>query len=453
MKEVFIIQDNLENKISYYHLLAFLIMLPFDMFYSELILISLLAHTLIHLKKAKILSLSKPFFVLSSIYLLTIICSVHSVDRQQAFNDFGKHLAILLFPFIFSVTNLNVEKYKSPLLKAFATICVLTSLYLFIDAFRIIQYNKLPFAYIINPAFTNHNFSSPIELHATYFSMYISLSLMVLLHLFIKSSKKTQRILYTACIIILLLALIQLASRAVIIATLLIINFALPFFLLHKPARRNFIICSLLLSSLAILSVTTIDSFKKRLVTELKKDLQKPETGFQTFESRASRWKIALKLIEQAPIIGYGSGSEGKILKEKYYQNRMYVSYLNELNAHNEYLSIMLNSGAIGLIIYLYLLTTGFINLFRKRDFFFASFLIIIVVVSVSENILDTNKGVFFFGFFFSFFAWPISKYKLIGFPFAKHKQDFIPNKNEITLEQKDNSQTARIENVDDLKS
>ena len=46
-----IIKDNLINKISYYHLLAFLLMLPFDQFYSELILISLIVHTLINISK------------------------------------------------------------------------------------------------------------------------------------------------------------------------------------------------------------------------------------------------------------------------------------------------------------------------------------------------------------------------------------------------------------------
>ncbi len=407
------------------------------MFYTELTLISLLIHTFINLKKEQIPSIKKPFFILSSVYLLTIICSIYSVDMQQAYKDFGKQLAILLFPFIFSVTSLNIENYKLRLLKAFVATCVLTNLYLYIDAFRIILYNKLPFTFILNPAFTNHNFSSPIELHATYFSMYIALALMVLLYLFIKSSKISHRIFHGACIVVLLLSLIQLSSRAVIIATLLIINLGLPFFLLQKTVRRNFIICSLILSALAILSVTAIDSFKKRFVTELKQDLQKPENGFQIFESRASRWKIAWQLIGHSPVIGYGSGSEGKILKEKYYQNRMYVSYLNELNAHNEYLSIMLKSGVIGLIVYLYLLTTGFINSFRKNDFFFASFLTIIIVVSVSENILDTNKGIFFFSFFFSFFAWPISKYKLISFPFTKYKKIPIQNKNEIILERK----------------
>ena len=51
MKEIFVINDTAENKISYYHLLAFLAALPFDRFYSQVVFIILIIHTLIHLKK------------------------------------------------------------------------------------------------------------------------------------------------------------------------------------------------------------------------------------------------------------------------------------------------------------------------------------------------------------------------------------------------------------------
>ena len=53
MKQLFLIDDTTVNKISYYHLAAFLIALPFDFFYSEIILISFGLHTLIHTRKEK----------------------------------------------------------------------------------------------------------------------------------------------------------------------------------------------------------------------------------------------------------------------------------------------------------------------------------------------------------------------------------------------------------------
>jgi O-antigen ligase len=51
MKERFFIKGNVADKITYYHLVAFVISLPFNRLYSELALASLLVHTLINLRK------------------------------------------------------------------------------------------------------------------------------------------------------------------------------------------------------------------------------------------------------------------------------------------------------------------------------------------------------------------------------------------------------------------
>jgi O-antigen ligase len=247
LKEIFIIQDDLRNKITYYHLLAFLVLLPFDKFYSELALISLLVHTIIHVRKEKILSLGTPFLFFASIYFLTIICTIYSSDKEQAFKDLEKQLAIILFPLIFSVTELDVKKYKLPLAKAFAITCLITTIYLYIDALRIISFHHLPLSSIFNPEFTNHNFLAAINLHATYFSMYVSMSIVVLSYFLINSLKKTGRIFYSVGILIFLSALIQLSSRSVLIASLLILNIVLPLFLSVGKARLKFFFASALL--------------------------------------------------------------------------------------------------------------------------------------------------------------------------------------------------------------
>jgi O-antigen ligase len=420
LKELFIIKENLTDKISYYHLLAFLVMLPFDRFYSELILISLVIHTLINLTKEKILSLRKQFLVLVSLYLLTIICTVYSTDMQQAFKDWEKELAILLFPFIFSVTTLNVEKYKLRLLKAFAVTCTLTVLYLYANALEIIKYNKLPLATLFTGAFTNHNFSAPIDLHATYFSMYIGISIASLSYFIIVSKKIYTRIFYTTAIIVLSAGILQLSSRSVLIAVLIIFNCITPLFLSDRPGRKRIIFISLLVSGASIFAVIKTDSLRKRFITDLKSDLtrQNPDVNLQ--EPRVARWECAWQLIKKSPVIGYGSGSETSLLKEKYFEKHLYVSYLNELNAHNEYLSFMLKAGFPGLLLYFYVLSTGFANAFRNKNVLFFSFLVIIAIVSFSENIFDTNKGIFFFSFFFSFFSYPITKLRLPGLHMKK---------------------------------
>src|SRR5579871_4780299 len=167
MKKVLFIKDSLANKITYYHLLLFLVALPFDMFYSELVLASLLAHTFIHLRKKNIPARLYFCMLPVLIYLLTVTGTLYSFNKGHAFFEWQKQLAFIIFPLIISVTTIDLKKYRLQLLQAFSIYCTVTVIYLFIDAIQIINYNKLPFPTLFSTAFTNHNFSTPIGLHAT----------------------------------------------------------------------------------------------------------------------------------------------------------------------------------------------------------------------------------------------------------------------------------------------
>jgi len=120
-------------------------------------------------------------------------------------------------------------------------------------------------------------------------------------------------------------------------------------------------------------------------------------------EPRLERWKITANLISKSPIIGYGAGSEIQLLQQQYFAKKFYSSFLHHLNSHNEYLSFLIKSGIWGLAVYLATLVYGFKKAIRKRDVVFFSFMVLIAIVSLSENILDVDKGVIFYSFFFSF--------------------------------------------------
>jgi hypothetical protein len=67
-----------------------------------------------------------------------------------------------------------------------------------------------------------------------------------------------------------------------------------------------------------------------------------------------------------------------------------------------------LNTGVAGVLLYLGVLVAGARMAFRRKDILLSSFIVMIVCVSFSENILDTNKGIFFFSFFFILFLYPV---------------------------------------------
>lgn len=405
MKQIFFIDDTVANKISYYHLAGILIAIPFDFFYCQLIFISFGLHTFIHAKKIKLKNIfTWPVLIIMSICLLGFAGILYSEDKDEGLSMATRQWAILIIPILFSITNLNLAKYKLNLVCIFGFGCTLTILYLYADAVNTIYYFNMPFSSLFTLIFMNHNFSMPIELHATYLSMYTALSLLAFLYLLLNKKELRQKWVYIICAVVLSAGLIQLSSRAVFVAFLVVVNLVFPFLLFQGKKRIIFFLTASLISIAVLLMIFTIDSFKTRYISELKTDLTGDVKIIENTEPRLARWKILIELVKKSPIVGYGTGAERKSLKEKYFEQGLYISYLNEFNAHSQYLSILLRFGIIGLALFIYILYFGFVTAFRNRDIIFLSFLVMIAVVSVSENYLDMDRGIFFYSFFFSIF-------------------------------------------------
>ena len=251
----------------------------------------------------------------------------------------------------------------------------------------------------------NHNFSFPIEMHATYLSMYVAFSIIVFSCLLATDKTNRLRFVYIACIILLSGGLLQLSSRAVFIALLLVMVVAFPFLLYTGKKRIWFISISIALSSVLLFAINNIDSFKTRYLSELKKDLTQKPTLIEVSEPRVARWEVIIEMVKHSPIVGYGTGSEKDMLQQKYFEKKLYTSFIHQFNTHSEYLSLLLKMGVIGLALFIYLLYFGFAKALKKRDVYFFGFMILITIVCVSENVLDLNKGIFFYGFFFSLFV------------------------------------------------
>ena len=405
MRTLFTIEDTMANKVSYWYLVAFLLALPFDFFYSEIILVGFSIHTLIHLKTKSLKNIfRREVMVLFSIYLINILSITYSSDKQEGINIASRQLSLLLFPILFALNDLNIYKYRDRFFSFFVISCMGTVIYLYADALVTINYFHLPASALYTLAFMNHNFSMPIEMHATYLSLYVAFSIIVLAFRLVREKRRYGKLIYTGCLILLTLGLLQLSSRAVFIALLVIINLVFPLLVFTGIERFRFLFVSLCLSGLVLLSILNISSFRIRYVSELRKDLTQKSDLIEVNESRLARWGGIVELIKGSPIIGFGQGSEKQMLKNMYFEKKLYTSYLNEFNAHNEYLSFLLKTGIAGLLLFIYVLYTGFKQSFRQQDGLFLSFMILVTMVSISENILDLNKGIFFYSFFFSLF-------------------------------------------------
>jgi O-antigen ligase len=379
--------------------------LPFDMFYSHLILISYAIHTLIHVKKSSFKGiLNRRTVLLQSVFSITVLSTIYTINPNKAFDEWGKDAAIFLFPILFCLNPFDIKKYKTQLLLSFSLVCTATVVYLYLDALITIKHYHLPLSILLSSVFTNHNFSEPIGMHATFFSMQLAVALVFILSVLIKAQGKYEKLFYLMCSVILSAGIIQLCSKSVFVTLVIIINIAIPYYLLQETRRRRFKLISASLFFFVAAGVFSSRALRERYIGELKEDLTGQRVD-ETTDGRVARWGVVIDYISKKPIIGYGAGSEIGLLQDGFFNKKLYNSYLFGLNSHNQYLSFLLKSGIPGLLFYLATLAFGFGIALRQKDLLFLTFMTIIGIVSLSENLLDVDKGIFFYAFFFSFFT------------------------------------------------
>ncbi|MDI9319169.1 MAG: O-antigen ligase family protein [Phycisphaerales bacterium] len=276
--------------------------------------------------------------------------------------------------------------------------CIAALLYLFGVCLIYLYNNHLPITYLFNPIFFNHNFTKPIDIHAGYYSIYLSLAISFMLSVFV-DSKKYQKFLIILAIVVMSVGLFFLASRNTIISTVVVLLFFFPLF--NAKNKMRFFSISVVLVVLFVLVGGKSNYIRTRFSNELIEDIR-PNNHYslENPEPRIMRWQCAWDLIKKRPFWGYGTGEEIKLLKAEYLKRNMMISYKEEFNTHNQYLAVLLKNGFFGLILFLSMLLYFFRLAIQSKNFTYFSFLIVLSVGFLTENFIDANKGIFYFAFF-----------------------------------------------------
>lgn len=112
---------------------------------------------------------------------------------------------------------------------------------------------------------------------------------------------------------------------------------------------------------------------------------------------RLEFWKTAWRIIEKQPLMGVGTGDVQNAFEVQYHLDNSSLSEKNRRRAHNQFLTIWLTFGFVGLIWFLSYL---FYPLYLARYSFYPIFLLIATISFLTEDTLETQAGVTFFAFF-----------------------------------------------------
>jgi len=137
------------------------------------------------------------------------------------------------------------------------------------------------------------------------------------------------------------------------------------------------------------------------------------ETGNPTGSTLMQRlefWKASLGIIRQNWLTGVGTGDMNLVFKAQYEQMHSKLSPDQRWRSHNQFLSIFIGFGIIGLMWFLVAIFYPPVMMRRQDDFFMIVFLIIAVLSMLTEDTIESQTGVTFFVLFYSFFLFTRSE-------------------------------------------
>lgn len=374
-------------------LVLIFITLPLGYFINSISLLIFFIYASCHNIKTKqgvrFTKLGVLLILLYSLCLLSLIWSNNFINTKAGLERF---LPYFILPFSFALIH-KKKISKSLILDLYSKSLVLYGIYCMVSAIiKAAKYSDKKYLFY-------HDLSGNLsQLNAIYMSVFTSLAIFFLLF---KESKS--KIDYSG-FLFLIFFLILLSSKIIIVLTLIIVfikflpNFSkIPKFkkwLLYTP----FLLVILALSASNLKNRIKVEFQKTNLAEVLKtKDFGHDYTwtgfGLRTFQT-----KVFFEIINDKKVIftGLGLNNSQNALKGKYEEYNLYPGFYY-YNFHNQYLQVFSELGLCGLLLLLFIFLLIFKKAIKTKDYFLLSFIILILVVSITESFLWRQRGMVFF--------------------------------------------------------
>lgn len=342
------------------------------------------------------------FLFLMSFYLIEIVGMLYTSDLSNGLFVLTKKLPLIILPLsIFTLPAItSADIYK--ILKSFLAACSITSLGLLLFAF---------YASITNPAikgidsnYFTGRLLEPMNLHYPYFGLWEAFCFFISAYFFFytKDGRKYTKLIYALLMIfsftVILLLTAKMALLAIFTMAVLIV---LRFIDLRKYTLHAVIVFAVMIGTCALL-YTQVPFIRARVEQGINySSFNNIENNKGNYAStRMAPLKCSLDLIGQYWLTGTGTGDAQHAMDACY--ERSGLSELKGFDNHNQYFKYFVTFGIVGLLLFLGFLLSSFRIAFRKKDFLLITFIGVFAVCSLTECLLEVNKGIVFFALFSS---------------------------------------------------
>lgn len=337
-------------------------------------------------------------FVLFAVYSFSMVYSVSLVEGLQRLETKLSLIGISLV--IFSST-LSKEEIKSIFLFFVCSNLLVGIGLILMASVRFINSGN-------GNVFFYHELTSPIGLHAIYFANYLCFGIFILIF---NSEDKLK--LHAKVLLILLSLLLIAMLSALLVIGFLILAFVVAVSVYLSTRTNLFRTIFTSISFLAVLGflLLLVPRTREKILQINRFDyrMDDPDYEWNTVTLRLAIWQCALPIAKDEPIFGVGVGDENIALQASYLKFNFKEGIRCNYNTHNQYFSTCIATGIIGLFVLLGMIIMPMLGAFRQQNWLLFSFLSLISISFLTENILSVQKGVVFFSFFYSLLLKKIS--------------------------------------------
>ncbi len=346
--------------------------------------------------KIKTLKYTIPLLVL---FFVNIISLFYSDNIGLGFRTIDTQLSLLLLPILISFDSEFYFNNKQKIIKGFiiaSIIAILVFIILFIQSGNIHRLINSLEKYNLFAVIRWYNVIN--SQHPTYISLSFLFSIILIIHSYNKEDKCFFIVLKLIGILVILIAIFLLNSRAILLSTFFVfIYYTIKFLAEHK---RIYIYISLILL-LSVFSYIIVNSRFHKNIEQIEQGVS--TENYEKVDIRISLWKDAYIMWKEKPLFGYGIG-DAKIKLIDVHKNRdIKIAFKERYNCHNQFLETATQTGVVGLIVLLLVFAIPFYQAIKKKQELLFLFLSICFINFLFESMLQRIAGVVFFAFWYSF--------------------------------------------------
>lgn len=359
-------------------------------------------------KNPKPLERKKIFPALAFIcyFLLYSISYFYSSDKSGSLQDLETKFSLFALPvLILFFNNINTTRLK------FILISFLLGLFLF-ETISLLYATIFYLSESSSEYFFYHQLVSLSDANASYFSLYVLFSIVILLF----HPHQIEKKILLPFLIFQVFYLLLLSSRSMqLILLLLVFPYAIH---QHFKDGKRWVYASIASGYLLLLSIFFINPqmLNQRFGKLQKENLQQaflPEYRHHSYEfsnwnTRLFFWRVGVDNIQESNfLVGVGNGDVNTVQNQRMhelgilniYDQKQPSDFVN-MNLHNMYLQTQLAVGIFGSLLLLSLLFIPLKIAWKHSNHAYILFQLLIIIFMMQESALQTQAGVVFYCFF-----------------------------------------------------